>query len=139
MCENFLSKSKFCTLQPGVRPISWVELYTLYRCKGYPKPLDDPESPGLKRATLTKQLQEFKRLVRATTSKTLAEQGARDLFKPTREIPDALVGVGIAGKLNAISCNIFVNDCTAAGIAKHLIWVNRKITGKQVDQFLNKT
>ena len=82
-------------------------------------------------------MREFKRLVRATVSKTLDDEGDLNLFKPAIELPNALAGIGIAGKINALSCSLHVDDATAEEIARHLIWVNRKISGNQLEQFMN--
>lgn len=120
------------------RPITWIELYTLYRCMGYPKPLDDLSSPGLKKHTILKQMREFKRFMRATTGRILAEEGEQGWFKQGRETPCNLAAVGIAGKHNTLSCNVHVQDEVAEQIAKHPVRINTKVLKNKSTHLLSR-
>ena len=116
--------------------MTWIELYTLHKIRGYPKPHDDPDSPGLRRPTLHQQVGEFRRLLRAMSNKTLQGGEHDDILNPSRILPDVLLGIGIAGKLNDVNCGVHFEGSTATEMAKHLAWANRTVSEKQIDQFV---
>jgi len=70
----------------------------IFRVRGYHKPLENPSNGALARATLDKQLRQFKRNIRQVVDKTMGGQGDAHLLKPRKGQIDALKGVGILGK-----------------------------------------
>ena len=83
-----------------------------------------------------RQVREFKRLLRATLNKTLQGGEHEDILSPSRVHPDVLLGIGIAGELNAVNCGVHVESSTATEMAKPLVWVNRTISEKQIDRLV---
>ena len=121
------------------RPITWLELYMIFRIRGYHKPLENPSNGALTRATLDKQLRQFKRNIRQVVDKTMGGQGDAHLFKPRKGQIDALKGVGILGKHASLSCNVVTDTAEQAALQKALVKLNRQISNKKVDEYLKGT
>ena len=118
------------------RNITWLELYILYRLRGYDKPIVDHKRPGMKRATLDKQLKVFKNNFRNVISRITEGNEFAKLFKPAKQTNKSLIGVGIQGKHPSLSCNVFVTDEEREEIAKALATLNRSISDKQLNDFI---
>jgi hypothetical protein len=133
--EQFLADSRFSKEGQTCRGVTWLELYTIYRIKGYPKPIADPASPAAQRTTLLKQIACFKKVLRGVVQRSLAAED-QDMFKPGRAVPDALVGVGILGMHAALRVNIYLQDGEKQSVSTKLLNINRTISQKHVDEYL---
>ena len=121
------------------RPITWLEIYIIFRLRGYHKPMENPSNGAVTRATLDKQLKQFKRNVRQVVDKTMGGQGDAYLFKPSKGRIDALKGVGILGKHASLSCNIVTDDAEKMAIHKALTKLNRQISNTKTHEYLQGT
>ena len=76
------------------KPITWLELFILYRLRGYKKPIDDPKDISHVRATMDKQMNTFKTKVRAIVSRIYvnSEHSKRRslVLSPDRDLPPAI-------------------------------------------------
>ena len=57
--ERFMANAKITEPRVGKGGITWTQLYILYRMRGYPKPLADPNSAAKARHNPDKQIKEF--------------------------------------------------------------------------------
>jgi hypothetical protein len=137
--QCFLSNLWVEEASDTVRPITWLELYMVFRVRGYHKPLTNPNNGALTRATLDKQLRQFKKNIRSVIDKTMGGQGDAYLFKPRKGQVDALKGVGILGKHASISCNVVTGAAEQTAIHKALVKLNRQISNNKVDEYLQGT
>ena len=133
--EQFLADSRFSREGQTCRGVTWLELYTIYRIKGYPKPIADPASPAAQRTTLLKQLACFKKVLRGVAQRSLAAED-QDMCKPGRAVPDALVGVGILGMHAALRVSKYLEDHEKKDLATKLLKINRTISQKHVEEYL---
>lgn len=63
--EKFISNLSIGEADETMKGLTWLQLNVLYRTRGYHKPISDPENGASKKATLDKQLREFKRSTKA--------------------------------------------------------------------------
>ena len=108
-----------CNLQ--TRPITWLELFILYRLRGGANAIKNPASRALTRATADKQLRAFQRLVRRVAERTLKDEQGGFSLKPAKGKYNGLRGVGILGRIPAISGNLCVNDEENRAIALQIL------------------
>ncbi len=118
------------------RPITWLELYMIYRIRGYHKPIANPENGAFARATLDKQLKQFKKDTRTVVDKTMCGCGDACLFKPQNGKNNALKGVAILGKHASLAFNVVTENDEQEAIHKALVKLNRQITNVKTDEFL---
>ena len=134
--ESFLGELMLCKAGKDVRSITWLELYTLYRLKGYLKPIKDPEDMADKRATLDKQIRAFKSQVRAQTQRTLIPEHA-DFFKPGNTTPDNLKGVGLVGRYVGGDFNIYIEPELCNQLAYKIVLLGHSIGAKKAHDHIN--
>ena len=135
--QGFLENIKIKEYDDERRPISWLELYVLYRLRGYKKPIDDPTNLALARATLDKQMNVFKKNVRAVSSRIYINDDQLKLFGPAKIKKEDLTGVGILGKHQGPSFNVFVTNEEQSVIAKQLHLLNHTISDKKLDKIID--
>jgi len=121
------------------RCITWLELYILYRIRGGIKPIPDSTRIAFGRATADKQIGAFKRLVRGLVSRVLDEQGDAKLFKPCKSKPNELAGVGVLGKVAALSFNAVVTQAEQDAIAIAMSSLVRSVSIKKHKGFIDGT
>ena len=121
------------------RPITWLELYIIFRVRGYHKPMENQINGAITRATLDKQLKQFKRNIRQVVDKTMGGQGDAYLFKPSKGQCDALKGVGILGKHASLACNVVTDAAEQKAIHKALTKLNRQISNSKTEEYLQGT
>ena len=63
---------------------TWLELYILYRCMGYAKPIEDRANKARARAGVQMQLNQFKTDVRGVVSRAIYDKDQLDLFRPVK-------------------------------------------------------
>ena len=134
--DAFLANLRVTPSIDGLRGISWIELYILYRVRGGRKLIPNPSNPALPRGSADKQIRAFKRALRAVVERTLSSEGDSQLFKPGPAKVDNLHGVGILGKQACLSLNVHIPQQEREAIALALSMVNRGGPTKLHKQFL---
>jgi len=135
--QRFLANARIAEADHCGRGITWYELYILYRIRGYPKPLQDPDTKARSKATACKQIRNLTKQFRSTICRTLIDSDSH-LFKPYRLQKDGLLGVGILGNHAAVRCNIHVTDEEQKAIAEALVSLSRSINKKNCNEFLQE-
>ena len=120
------------------RPITWIELYILYRIRGYKKPIADPEHKAISRATAAKQINAFKKYFRGVTSRCMMDSAHSSYFTPARARADSLKGVAINGKHAALNFNAETSNSENRAIAHNLIKLCRTVPLKKLNAFLDR-
>ena len=118
------------------RPITWLELFILYRLRGYKKPIDDPKDISHVRATMDKQMNTFKTKVRAIVSRIYANSQQAGLFAPDKIKNENLIGIGIIGKHQGPSFNVKVTDDEKYQIAVNLHLLNHTLSLTKIDKII---
>ena len=137
--EHFLANALFASCGSSDRPITWIELYILYRSRGYTKPIQDHKNRAVTRATADKQIRAFKNACRGVVSRILQDSEDRKLFKPTTTTPNSLIGVGLLGKHAAIGCSLHVTKEEQANIASSLVKLGRVLSNKHTYDFIQNS
>ena len=113
-----------------------MELYILYRLRGYKQPIDDPQEASHVRATADKQINAFKTKVRAVYSRTYSGNNQMDLTTPTKIENENLKGIGITGQHQAPSFNVFISENEKYEIAANLHLLNHKTSRIRIDKVI---
>ena len=133
--QNFLYNLQVQEASKDLRPISWLEIFALYHIRGFKHPIPDPENKAKGKATIAKQLAEFKKVFRGVVSRIVIDSEHTKLFIPVKSLPNGLIGIGINGKHAAPSYNIAISDKERKDIASSLIHASRNITIKKLMPF----
>ena len=136
--ESFLANLRVSEANASMRGITWYELYILYRIRGAPKPLADPEQKAGNKPTAHKQINAFQKQLRGVVKRTLAPSDAA-MFKPFKLNHDALAGLALKGNHASVNCNITVNQHEKDTIASAIINLSRNITKQHCQEFLHNT
>jgi ribonuclease HI len=122
-----------CTSEaPG---ITWVQLYTLYRLAGFPKPLANPICVAQAKPSLAMQLAQFKSNVRCIVAKVSHSQAAQ-LFKPEGKHVAQLKGLAIEGVHASISCMVCIPMETQNMLAMQIIKLSRYISSQNLSKYI---
>ena len=108
--EHFLRNLKVKRCVEGPRPVTWLELYILYRLRGHPKPIDDPCRKAEARPTPAKQINSFKQSVRAVAHRTLSPEDYGFFFSSATIRKANLSEVAIAGKHASLLFNVAISQ-----------------------------
>ena len=119
----------------GVRPITWVELFTLFVIRGHFH-VNGHLSPCDVKPTPDKLIREFKSLCRGVVDRTIEDEGDRVCFKPASNTRDILSGVAITGQLTAVSFNVVLSEDEKLEVAKGLVNLSRHVTAKNNRSYL---
>ncbi len=90
--------------------ITWLELYILYRLKGFTKPIADNPSKARSRATVKMQLNHFKSCIRGVISRLGTDSNVCHLFNPIKVTAPRFMNMGIQGKHPAINMMVCIGD-----------------------------
>ena len=134
--EHFLA-NLLVVRKDEMRGITWLELYILFRCRGYPKPIPDPEQAAKQKPTPAKQINAFKKHMRGIVKRSLHDSMDANLFRPSPPTLDALIGAGITGKHATLCFNTAITTAEQQCIAKCLAKLNRTISNKHANEFIN--
>ena len=135
--HSFLENIKIQKIENGSRAITWLELYILYRIRGYKKPIDDPRDASHTRATLDKQMNTFKNKLRAVVSRIYYCDQQQEVFSPAKIKNDNLIGIGITGRHQGPSFNVSITEEEAREIAGNLHQLNHTLTKVKLDKILD--
>ena len=133
--NSFLVNLKYLPAGEDLRPITWLEMYILYRCRGGQKPIKDPEQAAQKRGTADKQIKAFKKSIREWVKKVMHNSEDSKYFKPYKPGKDALIGMGMMGKHASIACNVAISDAERTVIADWLVKLTRTISKNDLREF----
>ena len=133
--QKFLSNLKV-TNDQGYRPTTWIEIYVLYRLRGYARIIDPPSQPTGKKPTADKQIRALINLIRAMSIRTLDQQ-AKDAFRPGKSTKDNMIGLGIKGTIPVLSCNVYANTHEREQIDKQFVKLARSISDKKLNKFID--
>ena len=134
---GFLENLKIQKSDNQMRCITWIELYILYRLRGYKQPIDNPDSIAHAKATLDKQFSAFKTKVRGVVSRIYIESEQEKVFQPCFIKNENLIGIGITGKHQGPSFNVFIKEEEKNEIAKNLHLLNHSLSNVKLDKLLN--
>ena len=106
--QDFICNLEIKTQSTNQRGITWIEMYILYRLRGYDKPLRDPEEIAMPRSTLDKQIRKFRSDFNTVRSRIWARSELIKITKAGKATKDGLMGVGIIGKLPCLPFNVHI-------------------------------
>ncbi len=133
---DFLNSLEYTECSHQYNATSWLELYLLYRCKGFPKLIADSNSKARARATVEMQLREFKNTVRGILQRGLHDEEVQALFKPCKVTHDRFINLGIKGKYPAICASIIFDDASRDIVQQNLITLGHRIPKKEIAKFV---
>jgi len=136
--EHFLRNCDFAPSSNtnSTRPITWAELYVVYRGRGHNKIIDDPKNKGAARATAYQQIQAFTNNIKAVSSRILQDSDDSGLIKACTSCNDSHIGLGIKGKHASISCNIYLTNEERLNVAKRITLLARNLSNKYINEFI---
>jgi ribonuclease HI len=136
--QQFLANLDVVPVDRWTRPTTWIELFILYVARGH-FPQDDASASSCDiRPTPDKLLREFKNTCRNIVQRTLDENTDGALFKPANKTRNILDGVAISGQVAGPSFSVVMDDKEKLEVAKRLINLSRKVTGKNLQSYLQR-
>ena len=136
--QQFISNLDVVPIDQLIRPITWIELFVLFVIRGHFQHIVVAASSCDIRPTPDKLLREFKNMCRNVVSRTLDESTDGVLFKPAAKIRDILAGVAINGQVAGPSFNVVLDMKEKIEVAKGLVNLSRKVTGKNLQSYLQQ-
>ncbi len=121
----------------GGRGITWLELYTLYRATGYPKPIANPANASFAKPTMHQQIVAFKGAIRSIGKRCIDSITGSQLLKPFVSHEQHLRGIAIEGSQAALSFNIALSPTMQQFLAAQLIKLTRRCSNDVIQQFLD--
>ena len=138
--QDFLCELSVCDISHNCpRPITWIELYILYRLRGHVCLTHCDVEPAYAKPTPDTLIRDFKNCVRAVVKRSFVNMPHATLFKPAQAKRDAQIGVGILGNMACPSFNVVVTDVECKHIANALVLLSRDLNGKHVCAFIDGT
>ena len=134
--EAFLKGLDVSPTTGGQRPVSWVELYVLFVCRGY-EVFEVPVHLAYEQPSADKRVRAFKSMCRAVVGRTLPDRGDAELFSAAKQVRDDLGGVGIVGQNASVMFNVHVSDHEKHIVARALVNLSRKVSVRSVDDYLD--
>ena len=106
-----------------------------YRLLGFPNILPDPSISSKAKPSIAKQIQAFKKMLRAVVCRCM--EGSDDLkyFKPGPRGLLALQGLAIAGDHATLNCNFFIDAKRRDQLAMHVVKASRRISKCKATSF----
>jgi len=135
--EDFLKELHVQPTSSGVRGITWLELYILYRCSGYPKPIANPLNVGFAKPTLHEQIGAFKCCTKSIVMRALDSNACGSYFKPYVAHVQQYKGLAIEAVHAAISFNIALSQETVRILAAQLVKLTRRCNANVIRSFLD--
>ncbi len=135
--QTFLSELRVTEVnQRCPRPITWVELYSLYRIRGYACLTAHQDVQAYAKPNPDKLIRDFKNTVRGVVGRVFIETPHAALFRPAKGKRDEQLGVGILGILSAPSFNAVLTDVECAKVARALILLSRDLSEKHIQSYM---
>ena len=119
-----------------MRPITWLELFTLYKIRGYDNPIPDPSTVSHSKASLDKQFRMFKNKFRAVAMRVCTNQVEKDLLTPFKINNDNLSGIGLSGRYQAPSFNVWLTEQEQHEVAINLFLLNHTLPRTKIEKVI---
>ena len=132
---HFLQSLTYYEVEEQQQATTWLELYLLYRIKGYGKPVPDRPSKARARAHIQAQINEFKKAMRGVVQRAIYDEDLKAKFKPHKITNEKFLNLGIKGKFPAICCTIEVDNETAQLLEYNLITLGHRVSAAKVQEF----
>ena len=132
---NFFQSLVYYDVDDPQYATTWLELYLLYRIKGYGKPVPDSPMKARPRASLQAQINEFKRVMRGVVRRAVYDEAIKAKLKPLKVTNEKLINLGIKGRLPAICCTIAIDNETAQILEHNLITLGHRVSAAKVQEF----
>ena len=113
-----------------------LELFTLYKIRGYDNPICDPAAVSHSKVSLDKQFRMFKNKFRAIAIRVCTNQVGTGLLTPYKIKSDNLTGIGVAGKYQAPSFNVYVTEQEQHEMATNLYLLNHTLPRIKINKIL---
>ena len=133
--QHFLGSLKAQHTEDPSKAASWLELYILYRSRGYSKPIKDDNNKVRARATVDMQLNRFKSTIRGLSKRLSVTIDDRLPFEPINVTHERFSTLGISGKHPAIHLQLDLDDATQDHIGDCLIKLGHHISGPKLAKF----
>ncbi len=117
------------------KAITWLELYILYRTRGYTKPIEDNKNKARARATVQMQLDEFKSVIRGISDRLDFGHGNRQILSPANITHERFSTLAISGKHMAIQFQADLEDHEQDRIGDCLITLGHHMSADKIRQF----
>ncbi len=132
---DFIGNLRYFVADDQYHATTWLELYLLYRIRGYGKPVTDSPSKARARASVQAQINEFKKVVRGVAQRAIYNEERRAMFKPLKSIHDKFLNLGVKGRYPALCCAVEIDDETAALLEHNLITLGHRVSSSKVQEF----
>ncbi len=133
--QHFLGSLKAQHTDDPSKAASWLELYILYRSRGYSKPIKDDKNKVRARATVDMQLNKFKSTIRGLSNRLNITIDNRLAFEPINVMHERFSTLGISGRHPAIHLQLQLDDGTQERIGDQLITLGHLISGPKLAKF----
>ena len=133
---SFFSTLHTAATDSNTYACTWLELYILYRIRGFCKPISDSCSKAKSRATVQSQLNKFKVISRGVINRAISDDNIKNMFKPIRIKHEKLLGLGIKGKHPAFACAVQMSRDEIRSLETHIILLGRNIAEKKIRQYI---
>jgi ribonuclease HI len=137
--EHFLSNICIVPAAGTHRGATWLELYIIYRIKGYPKPIQDPANKAKAPCSLDKQLKEFKACLKALGERLTANGRDCLIMRPNTSGAKALIGLGVDGPFQGPSFNACITAQMQTLVAKAILPLAKRYSQKDIDGIIAGT
>ena len=114
---------------------TWLELYLLYRIRGYPKPIADNSNKARSKAPAARQLKAFVNTTRAIVARVGDETACKPLFKPCRRYVERFRTLGVAGNFPSVCFSVNVTTREAAIINKSITRLRTTMSNRDYEDF----
>ena len=136
--RKFTSNIHLHPCTSGLRGITWIELYILYRINNHPKPICNPSNSALCKPTLAQQLGVFKCKIRSIIKKTIDEPAMIKAFMPDQQHAPQFVDLAIEGHHPALAFDLHISVAVQQIVATQLIRLTRKFSKQVIACFLSQ-
>ncbi len=133
---EFVNSLEYSKCSHQYNATTWLELYLLYRCKGYPKPIEDRKCKARAKATVQMQLREFKNTCRGVLQRGVQDEEVHNLFRPCKITHERFLNLGLRGKHPAIEASIIFDEEAREVVQKNLITLGHRIPNKKIQEFI---
>ena len=132
---DFLGQLRYRATGDQTQATTWLELYILYRCMGYTKPIEDRANKARARAGVQMQLNQFKKDVRGVVDRAIYDKDQLDVFKPIKVSKQKYEGLAVKGKYQAVHMDIRMTPQQREVVERHVITLGHNIAAIRVESF----
>eukprot|EP00973_Karenia_brevis_P016017 2189887-Karenia_brevis.AAC.1 len=133
--QRFFRQLQMRPCKPEQRGTTWLELYTLYKVRGFPCAIGDPESKAEARPVVRQQVTAFRSVVRAIAANTMEQEQER-LIKPSEFKGFALKRLGVEMYLPMISGKVVMSRKERSTVDAEILRL-KGIKAKEIQEVLS--